>query len=121
MVAENDRQLAEARKQVEKVKTECVDAEERAVIVYKDEFENMFEYMELANCFMMTREEQLVERIGKTHLECDISFLKYAPDDLPIIEGPVSAEVLFAAKPKSPNEAQTTPPIIGKGPECTNH
>ncbi|KAL2526463.1 hypothetical protein Adt_11517 [Abeliophyllum distichum] len=78
MVAEKDKQLTKARKEVERVKVEFADVEARVVLEYMEDFENTPEYMYPINHFMTASREQLVERIGKTHLEWDISFLRYA-------------------------------------------
>ncbi|KAL2542698.1 Uncharacterized protein Adt_03676 [Abeliophyllum distichum] len=69
VIVEKDKQLAEAREEVEKVEVERADAVERVVLAYKEEFENTPEYMELAHRFITVGGEQLVERIGKTHPE----------------------------------------------------
>ncbi|KAL2532521.1 hypothetical protein Adt_05872 [Abeliophyllum distichum] len=93
VVAEKDKQLVEAEEEVEKVKAERADNEARAVLVYNEEFENTPEYMQLTYHFMMAGEKQLVERIGETYPKWDISFLRYAPDDLTVHLAPVSTEV----------------------------
>ncbi|KAL2526462.1 hypothetical protein Adt_11516 [Abeliophyllum distichum] len=69
MVAEKEKQLTEAKEEVDRVKAECADVEARVVLAYKEDFENTPEYMYPTNHFMTASREQLVERIGKTHLE----------------------------------------------------
>ncbi|KAL2475226.1 hypothetical protein Adt_35962 [Abeliophyllum distichum] len=51
-VSKKDKQLANAREDVEKVKAERTNADERVVLVYKKEFENTPEYMKLDHRFM---------------------------------------------------------------------
>ncbi|KAL2542700.1 hypothetical protein Adt_03678 [Abeliophyllum distichum] len=69
VIVEKDKQLAEAREEVEKVEVERADAAERVLLAYKEKFENTHEYMELTHRFMTAGGEQLVERIGETHPE----------------------------------------------------
>ncbi|KAL2462323.1 hypothetical protein Adt_45743 [Abeliophyllum distichum] len=120
MVTEKDKQMAETRKEMEKVMAECVDAKARALLAYKEEFEITPKYMQLSHQFMTACGKQLVGRIGETNPEWDISFLKYPHDDPPTIEGPAFAEVVSIAEPHNPSKAQTTPPTIGDGPQCAN-
>ncbi|KAL2527230.1 hypothetical protein Adt_12284 [Abeliophyllum distichum] len=83
VVAEKDKQLAKAREEVEKVRIEHDEAEVRTVLAYKEEFPNTPEYLQLAHLFMMAGGDQLVEKIGETHPEWVISFLRYASDGFP--------------------------------------
>ncbi|KAL2512936.1 hypothetical protein Adt_18536 [Abeliophyllum distichum] len=93
-----DKKLAKAREEVEKVKAKCTNANARALLAYKDDFENTLEYMELSNLFMTTSGEQLAERIGKIHPEWDISFLRYAPEDLPATGDLAAAKIPLNAE-----------------------
>ncbi|KAL2542654.1 hypothetical protein Adt_03632 [Abeliophyllum distichum] len=107
MVAERDKQLVMAKEDVERVKVDRADAEARTVMVYHEEFEIMSEYIELAHKFMTADGHQLVERIGETHPEWDLSFLRYPPDDLPTSEDPAAAKIFSTADSQDTSEAQT--------------
>ncbi|KAL2497105.1 hypothetical protein Adt_22655 [Abeliophyllum distichum] len=108
MVAENDKLLAEAKEEIERVKADCVDADAeakaKAVAAYQDGFEDTPEYKDLAHHFMTVGGEQLVERIVETHLECDILFLRHP-----------SGEVPSLAKPQDVGEAQILTSTTGEG------
>ncbi|KAL2542674.1 hypothetical protein Adt_03652 [Abeliophyllum distichum] len=120
MVAKRDKQLVKAKEDVERVKVDRADAEARAVMVYHEEFESMSEYMELAHKFMMTDGHQLVERIGETHPEWDISFLRYPPDDLPASEDPATAKIFSTVDSQDTGEAQTILSTIGERLHCAD-
>ncbi|KAL2461729.1 hypothetical protein Adt_45149 [Abeliophyllum distichum] len=80
-VADNEKSLAVAKLELEKVKAERADAEAKVVEAYQDAFVDTPEYQDLAQCLMTVGGEQLVERIMETHPEWDISFLREAPAD----------------------------------------
>ncbi|KAL2532296.1 hypothetical protein Adt_05647 [Abeliophyllum distichum] len=77
MVAEKDKLLIEVKEEIERVKTDRVDAKAQAVAAYQDGFESTSEYKDLAHHFMTAGEGQLVERIAKTYPEWDILFLRH--------------------------------------------
>ncbi|KAL2471664.1 hypothetical protein Adt_39800 [Abeliophyllum distichum] len=108
---EKDKQLAEVKEQVERVKADRTDAEARIVMAYQKEFESTFEYIELAHKFMTACGQHLVERIEEIHLEWDISFLRRPlareppPDDLPTSEDHAVAKVSSIVEPHGTGEA----------------
>ncbi|KAL2461583.1 hypothetical protein Adt_45003 [Abeliophyllum distichum] len=118
MVAEKDKQLAEAREEMEKVKAKRAKAEVKAVMSFKEEFSNMPEFLRLANLFMTAGGEQLVKRIGECHLEWDILFLRHAPADLLAQRILQPLKFFPSTDTQAECEAHTTRPIIEECPQC---
>ncbi|KAL2480123.1 hypothetical protein Adt_33089 [Abeliophyllum distichum] len=67
MIAEKDKQLAEAIEEMDKVRVERVDAKERVVLAYKEELSNTPHVFAARPSFMTASGQQLVKRIRKTH------------------------------------------------------
>ncbi|KAL2512835.1 hypothetical protein Adt_18435 [Abeliophyllum distichum] len=120
MVAKKDRQLAEARRELEKMKEELAEAEVRTVTSYKNEFSNTLEYLYLTNRFMVANIEQLIERIREVHLEWDLSFIMSTPADTSTLESSVATKVSSPTELQAKGKAHIPPPTVEEDPRCTS-
>ncbi|KAL2498250.1 Plus3 domain-containing protein [Abeliophyllum distichum] len=77
-IVDNEKSLAAAKLELEKVRAERPDAEAKAVEAYQNVFMYTLEYQDLTQRLMTVGGEQLVERIMEVHPEWDISFLREA-------------------------------------------
>ncbi|KAL2474328.1 hypothetical protein Adt_35064 [Abeliophyllum distichum] len=102
------------------MKVKRAEVEAKVMMSFKEEFPNTPEYLHLANLFMMADREQLVERIGEVHPECDISFLRHALADPSSPKDPAATKVPTSTKPQAKGEAYTTLLIIEEGLQCTS-
>ncbi|KAL2526054.1 hypothetical protein Adt_11108 [Abeliophyllum distichum] len=95
LAAENDRLLAEAREEMERLKVDHAKMEAKAVVAYYEGFGDTPEYQDLVHHFMTEGGEQLVERICEVHPGWDLSFLRYPPGEASTFAKPlVSSEAL---------------------------
>ncbi|KAL2498631.1 hypothetical protein Adt_24181 [Abeliophyllum distichum] len=126
MVPEKEKQLAEAKRELKKMKEEQAEAaveeeaEARTVKSYKKEVPNKPEYLCLANRFMVASGKQLVDRIREVQPKWDLSFLMPAPTDPLSPKDSAAAEFLSFVEPQAEGKAHIPIPILEEGPEYTD-